>query len=160
MAKKTIEEALALFASGKSPRECEKLTGFAASTIARKAKERGIVKGSVTQLISDVVRVSAEFGAQNDAVKQVVSDEVARQLEGMEFYATNARKAVKMGLLSLKDDPSPVGMKTVLDGMKTGMQIEGLVPFYPNAATINNTNAQQNNEKVVKFVLAESVNAD
>jgi hypothetical protein len=42
---KTIDEALALFAAGKSPRECEKLTRFSASTISRKAKERGIIKG-------------------------------------------------------------------------------------------------------------------
>jgi len=151
---KTIDEALALFASGKSPRECEKLTNISASTIARRAKERGIVKGSVAQLISDAVRVGAEFGAQNDAVKQLVQTEVSKQLDGMGFYATNARKAVKMGLVALSKDPTPIGMKTVLDGMKTGMIVEGLVPYYPNAATINNTNAQQNNSETVRFTRA------
>lgn len=43
---KTIDDALALFAAGKSPRECEKLTGIPATTINRKAKERGIIKGT------------------------------------------------------------------------------------------------------------------
>ena len=139
MAKKTIDEALALFASGKSPRECEKLTGISATTINRKAKQKGVVKGAVTHLITDAVKVGAEIGALNGAVRQVVTDEVSRQLEGMEFYATNARKAVKIGLAALSKDPTPAGMKIVIDGMKTGMIVEGLVPFYPSSGTINTT---------------------
>jgi hypothetical protein len=127
---KTVDDALVLLASGKSPRECEKLTGIPATTISRKAKERGIVKGSVAQLISDTVRVSQEIGAQDGAVQEFIKEEVTRRLDGMEFYASNARKAVKMGLSALSQAPSPMGMKIVLDGMKTGMIVEGLVPFY------------------------------
>ena len=138
---KTIEEALALFASGKSPRECEKLTGIPATTIRRHAKERGIIKGAVEQLIKDTVRVKADFGAQNGAVQELIQNEVNKQLEGMMFYSTNARKVLKMGLKAFAQDPSEQGMKTVLEGMKTGMQVEGLVPFYPSA-TINNVMAR------------------
>jgi hypothetical protein len=40
-----------------------------------------------------------------------------------------------------------MGMKTVLDGMKAGMIVEGLVPFYPNGQTtaiqVNNSASQQ-----------------
>jgi hypothetical protein len=146
MAKKTIDEALALFASGKSPRECEKLTGIPKTTIDREAKKRGIAKGSLGQLIIDKVRVEAEIGTLSVPELAVVTSEVNKQLEGMEFYQTHARKAVKMGLVALSKDPTPVGMKTVLDGMKSGMQVEGLVPFYPNATSINNTNAKNNND--------------
>jgi len=154
---KTIDDALALYAAGKSTRECEKLTGFSATTIRRKAKEKGIVQGSVAQLIADTVRVGAEIGAQSGAVQDLIQTEVSRQLSGMEFYSTNARKAVKMGLVALSKDPTPVGMKTVLDGMKTGMIVEGLVPFYPNSV-INNTNAQQNNEpRTITIVNAEDM---
>jgi hypothetical protein len=149
---KTIDEALALFAAGKSPRECEKLTRFSASTISRKAKERGIIKGSVTQLITDSVRIGAEIGAQDDAVKELIQSEVAKQLAGMEFYATNARKALKLGMLSLINDPTTSGSKTMMETMKTGMIVEGLVPFYPNATVINNTNAQQNNITEIELV--------
>jgi len=140
---KTIEEAIALFASGKSPRECEKLTGIPATTIARKAKNHGIIKGSVAQLITDAVKVNAEIGAQSGAIQKVIHTEVNKQMEGLEYYATQARKIAKLGMDALSNDPTPLGMKTVMDGMKSGMQLEGLVPFYPNAATINNTNAQQ-----------------
>lgn len=142
---KTIDEALALLASGKSPRECEKLTGISATTIRRKATERGVVKGEVAQLITDTVRVSAEIGAQNGAVQELIQSEVSKQLEGMEFYASNARKIVKIGMVAFSKDPTPLGMKNTLEAMKTGMVVEGLVPFHPNAAVINNTNAQQNN---------------
>lgn len=150
---KTIDDALALFAAGKSPRECEKLTGIPATTINRKAKERGIIKGSVVQLISDAVRVGAEFGAQNGAVRDLIQTEVSRQLEGMEFYATNARKVAKMGMVALSKDNTPANSKVVMEMMKTGMIVEGIVPFYPNAI-INNTNAQQNVSEPVHFTRA------
>ncbi|MDD5267162.1 MAG: hypothetical protein PHO08_08550 [Methylococcales bacterium] len=140
---KTIDDALALFASGKSPRECEKLTGIPATTISRKAKEQGIIKGSVAQLITDSVRVAVEVGAQNGAVKELIKTEVNKQLQGMEFYSTQARDAVKIGMEALKQEPTVAGMKTALEGMKTGMIVEGLVPFYPNAPVINNTAAAQ-----------------
>lgn len=140
---KPLDEALALFAAGKSPRECEKLTGIPATTIARQAKAHGLIKGSVAQLITDAVKVSAEIGAHSGAVQRVIQTEVNKQLEGLEYYATQARKIAKLGMDALSNDPTPLGMKTVMDGMKSGMQLEGLVPFYPNAATINNTNAQQ-----------------
>ena len=48
-----------------------------------------------------------------------------------------------MGMVALSKDNTPANSKVVME-MKTGMQVEGIVPFYPNAATINNTNAQQN----------------
>jgi hypothetical protein len=150
---KTIDEALALFAAGKSPRECEKLTGIPATTINRKAKERGIIKGSVARLITDAVRVGAEFGAQSGAVQEVIQTEVSKQLEGLEFYATNARKVAKMGMVALSKDNTPSNSKVVMEMMKTGMQVEGIVPYYPNAV-INNTNAQQNVIEPVRFTRA------
>ena len=150
---KTIDEALALFAAGKSPRECEKLTGIPATTINRKAKERGIIKGSVARLITDAVRVGAEFGAQSGAVQEVIQTEVSKQLEGLEFYATNARKVAKMGMVALSKDNTPANSKVVMEMMKTGMQVEGIVPYYPNAV-INNTNAQQNVIEPVRFTRA------
>ena len=143
---KTIDDALALFSTGKSPRECEKLTGIPATTIDRHAKKRGIIKGSVEQLIKDTVRVRSEFGEQCDAVQDLIQMEVDKQLAGMEFYRTHARKVVKIGFKSFAEAPSETGMKTVLDGMKSGMQVEGLVPFYPSAQTINNANVAQTQE--------------
>lgn len=152
---KSIDEALALFASGKSPRECEKLTRIPATTIIRKAKEQGIVKGSVAHLVQDIARVSAEFGAQNGAVKEVIKSEVAKQLEGMQFYSTLTRKVVESGTDSFLAEPSPIAMKPVLDAMKAGMQIEGLVPFYPNAPQVNtqvNTTETQDKRRVFHVV--------
>ena len=136
---KTIEDAVALFASGKSPRECEKLTGIPKTTVDRAVKKRGIKKGKLGQLIADKVRVDAEMGALSDPEKAVVTREVAKHMEGMEFYSTTARKVVDIGVKAYKADPSAMGMKTVLDGMKSGMQVEGVVPFYPTPSTTNNS---------------------
>jgi hypothetical protein len=148
---KTIDDALNLFATGKSSRECEKLTGIPKSTVDREAKKRGVIKGSVGHLIADKVKVEAEIGTLPGTLKTLVNDEVNKQLAGMEFYQTNARKAVKMGLIALSKNPTESGMKTVLDGMKSGMQVEGLVPFYPSSSVFNNVNAQNNEEKIVKI---------
>lgn len=142
---KTIDDALALFATGKSPRECEKLTGIPKSTIDREAKKRGVIKGSMGQLIADKVRVEAEIGTLDGTLRDVVNNEVNKQLEGLEFYATNARKVAKMGMVALSKDNTPANSKVVMEMMKTGMIVEGIVPFYSNSTTINNTNAQQNN---------------
>ena len=148
---KSIDEAIALFASGKSPRECEKLTGIPKSTVDREAKKRGIIKGSVGHLINDKVRVESEIAALDGTFRDTINKEVSRQLEGMEFYATHARKVAKMGLVALSKDQTPANAKVTMETLKTGLVVEGLVPFYPNATTINNTNAQLNNEQINKI---------
>jgi hypothetical protein len=151
---KTIDDAIALLASGKSQRECEKLTGIPRSTIDREAKKRGIAKGSMGQLISDKVRVESEIGALSEPMQLLVNAEVIKQLDGMDFYATNARKVIKVGIIAYSKAPSPMGMKTVIDGMKSAMQVEGLVPFHPSSAAITNNNANQVVVEPIRFTRA------
>ena len=132
------------------------------SQISRKAASEGWKKGTEKErLVTQEVQTKQSFKNIQEkketfnATELYVHNElVAKQLEGMDFYATHARKVVKMGMVALSKDPTPIGMKTVLDGMKSGMQVEGIVPFYPNAQTINNTNAQQNNSEPVRFTRA------
>ena len=139
-------KAKALREAGKSFREIEKLLNIPFMTISDRAKKEGWEASKTVQLIKDTIRVESEIRTLEAVQQEVVRNEVAKQLEGMEFYAINARKAVKFGLLALSKDPTTTGMKTVLDGMKSGMQVEGLVPFYPSSTTtITNTNALQNN---------------
>ena len=88
-------------------------------------------------------------------MQDIVNREVDKQLEGMEFYSNSARELAKIGLAAVRKEPTPLGMKTVMDGMKTGMIVEGLVPFYPNAALVNNTNAQQINQSQLLKEIAE-----
>ena len=88
MGKPTIEDALALFASGKSPRECEKLTDIPATTIARNAKARGVEKGSMAQLIGDGARVRLEIGALDAPVARVVNDAIDKLTEDAEMIRT------------------------------------------------------------------------
>ena len=141
---KTLEEAIGLFRQGKSPRECEKLTGINYKKIDREAKKLGITKGDLSQLTSSIVRNTSDFVSLPVSDQDAVRQEVCKQLEGMQFYQENARKVVKIGMVAFSKDPTPLGMKNTLEAMKVGMIVEGLVPFHPSAPVINNTNAQQN----------------
>jgi hypothetical protein len=145
-------KAKALFTNGKSYREIGEQLNIPFSTVRDKAKSQGWVKGVLTQVIADTVRVESAIRTLEPAQQDIVRSEVAKQLAGMEFYATNARKALKLGMLSLINDPTTSGSKTMMETMKTGMIVEGLVPFYPNATVINNTNAQQNNITEIELV--------
>ena len=139
--------ARALYEAGKSLREISKDTHIDNSNISKRAKKENWSRTGLPELIADAVRVHEEITALELPQQGVVTAEIARILEAKKFYATNARKVVKYGISALSAEPTAQSMKTVLDGMKTGMIVEGLVPFYPDKTTvaISNTNAQQNN---------------
>jgi len=139
---KTLDDAIALFRAGHSPRECEKLTGIQFMKIVREAKKRGVEKGDLIQLKSSMAENVTKFDTLNDTEQETVTKEVAKQLEGMQFYTTHARIVSKIALKSLQSDMTNQNAKTAMATLKEGMVVEGLVPFYQNS-TINNTNAQQ-----------------
>lgn len=156
MAKPTEQQwdkAKALYTNGKSYREIGELLNIPFSTVRDKAKASGWTKGVLAQVIADTVKVESEIRTLEPAQQDIVRSEVSKQLEGLEFYATNARKVAKMGMVALSKDNTPANSKVVMEMMKTGMIVEGIVPFYPNAI-INNTNAQQNVIEPVHFTRA------
>jgi hypothetical protein len=147
VSQKKWDQARTLFELGKSYREIEKETGIPFATVSYRQKKEGWCAGKLNELISEKVRVEADILNMEPAQQVIIAQEVAHRLSGMQFYSTEARKVVKKGVESFMADPNPNGMKTTLDGMKSGMQVEGLVPFYQSAQQINNTNAQQNNNE-------------
>jgi hypothetical protein len=155
VAKPTIAQwakARAIFEAGKSYRDISKELKIPVSTLSDRARIEGWSKGILGQLIVDSVRVEADIRTLETEQQATVRAAISKQLEGMEFYATNARKIIKMGMHAYAQSPSESGMKTIIEGMKTGMQVEGLVPYYPNQPVINNTNAQQNNQEPQKII--------
>jgi len=143
------------------------------SQISRKAASEGWKKGTEKeQLVTQEAQTKQslkniqEKKETFNATELYVHNElVSKQLEGMEFYATNARKVAKVSLSSLAKDQTAAKAKIAMETLKTGMVVEGLVPYYPNAATINNTNAQQNNgepEQITKIerVIVRPANRD
>jgi len=140
---KTIDDAIALYRAGHSLRDCEKLTGINYRKVEREAKKRGVEKGDLSQLTSSIAKNTAEFVTLSVTEQDSVTKEVAKQLEGMQFYTTHARIVSKIALKSLQADMTPQNAKTTMATLKDGLIVEGIVPFYPNAPTINNTNAQQ-----------------
>lgn len=145
---KTIEDALGLYALGKSLRECEKQTNIPKSSIDYEAKKRGIIKGSLGQLTEDKIRVEAEIRTLDPVLSNIVNNEVNKRLEGMAFYSSKARETVEVGFQSFLECPTPLGMKVMLEGYKAGMQVEGVVPFYPQPSTTN-INASSNAQAAV-----------
>lgn len=156
MAKPTPEawaKARALFELGKSYRDISKVLKIPVTTLSDRAKLETWKKGELVQLIADGVRVEATIRTLETEQQDTVREAVSKQLEGLEFYATNARKVAKMGMVALSKDNTPANSKVVMEMMKTSMIVEGIVPFYPNAI-INNTNAQQNIIEPVHFTRA------
>jgi hypothetical protein len=148
MAKPTQQQwdkAKALYTNGKSYREIGELLQIPFSTVRDKAKSEGWKKGELAQVILDKIKVETEIRTLEPAQQDIVRSEVNKQLEAMEFYSTNARKVAKVALSGLSKEMTPAAAKTTMEVLHKGMVVEGVVPYYPNAPTINNTNAQQNN---------------
>ena len=145
-------KARALYEVGKSLRAVDKATGINYKSVEERAKKECWEQGVLSQHLIDKIRVDVIHSQLLPSQQEVVSKEVSKQLAGMEFYATNARKAVKMGLAALSYDQTPMNTKTVLEAMKTGMIVEGLVPFYPNAAVINNAQLNNNDTGVTELL--------
>jgi hypothetical protein len=136
------DKARAMYEANISYREIGKALNIPFNTVYNRAKKEELNRTLLEHVIVETVQSKIDFCSLNMEQQHIVSTEVDKRLKGFDFYQSQARKVVK--------SPTEQGMKTVLDGMKSGMQVEGLVPFYPNS-TINNVNAQQNvtEEKVL-----------
>lgn len=141
----TWGKAKAMFEGGSSLREIEKALNIPFTTVGYQSKARGWKKEGLVQLISDSARVTAEINILDIEQKELVTREVNKILSGMDFYQSEARAVVKAGVKSYKKAPDPNAMKSVVDGMKSAMQVEGLQPFFQNASSTNIQNNIENN---------------
>lgn len=145
------KKAEALRKAGKSYRAISKELNIPPTTLADRAKRDDWDSNKTEQLIIDAVRVESEIRSLETEQARVVREEVEKQLEGIQFYNTHARIVAKIALKSLHSDMTPANAKTTMSTLKEGLVVEGLVPFYPNAQTINNTNAQQTVVEITRF---------
>lgn len=86
------EKAKALYEKGDSLRDIEKEVGIPYKTIDNRAKVHGWGKGILAHHIADSVRVQQEFGTMDLAQQTVVSQEVNKQVQRMEWLNTAALK--------------------------------------------------------------------
>ena len=139
-------KARALYEAGESFRQIASKTFIDHSQIAKVSKKEGWERiDEIPRLVADSVSVAVRKSTLSTPQLDYVDKAVEKQLEGMMFYRTQARKVVQKTMALLDEEPSIVGANTTMKTLKEGLVVEGLVPFYPNAPTINNTNAQQNN---------------
>jgi hypothetical protein len=143
-------KAKALYGIGKTPRQIEIELGIPRSTFQRKANEEGWEKGGLNSSISDVVRVVENLSQKSEPESILVQKEAKRILNASGRIQEVSMIAINRlaDLMECADDMKDV--KAGVDALKAAMITSGVVQFYPNAATINNTNAQQNNEKVIR----------
>lgn len=135
-----------MYEAGKSLRQIAAETFIDHSAIGKMAKKEGWERiDGIPQLIQDAVSVEARKSTLLPQQLDIVDKAVEKQLEGMQFYNTHARIVAKKAVDSLNENMVPMTARQVMQTLKDGMVVEGLVPYYPNAQTINNTNAQQNN---------------
>lgn len=81
-----IEQALQLFKTGHSLRECEKITEVGYKRIEREAKARGIVKGELSQLLEDSVKVAAATVTLCDKDREFLSHAVTERTKHLTFF--------------------------------------------------------------------------
>ena len=145
---KTIEDALALYRSGKSTRECDKLTGINYKKIEREAKKRGVEKGDVSQLTSSMVRDKVEFVSLPVAVQEVVTNDVDERTKHIQILNKMTLKNLSVMGKKVNEDFEMVEHKLFQETVnKAAEQLLGKEP----QTVINNTNAQQNNQEITEI---------
>lgn len=145
-----IEQAMALFRSGKSIRECDKLTGVNYKKIEREAKQRGLVKGDLSQLVDDMTETQAKFVTLCDMEKQVVTKEVDDRIKHIEFLNKLTIKNLSVMGKKIDSDMDFAEHKLVQETINKGA--ERLIGKEPELV-INN--AQQTNIEPIRFVRAQ-----
>lgn len=93
-----LEDALAHYATGKSSRECEKLTGINYKRVTREATKRGLCKNEVAQLVTDKAEVDIRMSQLAPNVQKIVTDEAALRQKHIEFFNNAALSNVKNAL--------------------------------------------------------------
>jgi hypothetical protein len=146
-------KAKALFETGKSLNDISTETGIDRSTVSKRAKNEGWEKGKFQQLIADGARVAEVISTLDSTAQEVVTKAIDEQTKVREFYAKAGQKVAMMAVKSMGETPKPIDCKIVADTLVSTMRVSGVVPYYPAAATITNTNAQQNNNEPQKIII-------
>jgi hypothetical protein len=148
-------KAKALREAGKSFREIAKLLNIPFVTISDRAKKEGWEAGKNVQLIKDTVRVESEIRTLEPVQKEVVRDEVDKQIKMLEFFNNSSVNHCKIMMdqvekkYKAKQEIPFIDHKTIQSTLREGKEtVFGKMP----ETVINNSNAQQTNkEKKVIF---------
>lgn len=136
---KTIDDAIALFRSGKSPRECDKLTGINYKKIEREAKKLGVTKGDLSHLIHRMAKDRLEFVALPDADQDIVTKNVDDMLRNMQFFSNATIKNCIEMMKKVGVNMEIVEHKLVQETLSKAK--ETVIGKVPNTAVqINNSN--------------------
>lgn len=139
VSKESLDKAVALFRSGKSPRECEKLTGVNYRKIDREAKIRGVVKGDLSQLVSSMADNEANFGSLSVAEQGIVTKDVTERTNNLKIIheATIKNLSVMMAGVGGEGFTGPQGHKFIQETINKGGEALGVLE--KGGISINNT---------------------
>jgi hypothetical protein len=141
---KTLNDAVALYRMGKSPAQCEKLTGIHYKKIEREVKKLGVSKGDVSSLTSDLARDLGDFVKLPVEVQALVSNEVAR----LNHFKALRDEVADLAFTKLKDsivNCENNEIKGIVDALdKLCITTEIAARHSTNSNVVNNINAQHN----------------
>jgi len=147
---KTLNDAVALYRMGKSPAQCEKLTGIHYKKIEREVKKLGVSKGDVSTLTSDLARDLGDFVKLPVEVQALVSNEVAR----LNHFKALRDEVADLAFTKLKDsivNCENNELKGIVDALDKLCITTEIAPRHSTASNVvNNINAQQNVSEELK----------
>lgn len=136
------------------------------------AERHGVSKGVVNKLckgitqdcagiVTDGVKYNQGLAVHCDQQKQSIVTAVNDISKNIEFFTNASMKNAKLVEDKLNDKTSIAEHKMAQETLNLAMKGAGVVSYYPAGTTINNTNAQQNNngednvrDEIIKRVLA------
>ena len=158
-----LAKARALFEAGKSLREIETATNVNYVTLSRLAKKEGWKKGELKQLVSSMARNKAHFETLEAVQKETVSELADSDAKRILNFKSRRDKIAELAYDRIESELLTCEVqhvKPLIEAAdKAGVMVEIAPRFNPNATTINNTNAQQNNtvdaeqDAIIKRVL-------
>lgn len=134
------DKAKALFEAGKSLRDIEGQTGINYRTVARRAADDGWIKGRLSQLIDDSVRIKSEIVTFNDVTREVVTKEVDERTKHIQFFNNATLKNLSVMMKKINDDTDIVEHRVAQEAISKGR--DTVIGKQPDTV-VNNTNAQQ-----------------
>ena len=93
-----MEDACAYYETGKSLRDCEKMTGVCYKSIHREVKKRGLEKGSLSQLVTDKARVEAQMFTISVPTQNIVEKEALIKQKHILFFNNAAILNVRQAM--------------------------------------------------------------
>ena len=157
MAKKyDWERAKALYGLGNSYREIEKETGISYKAVERKAKSDGWIKGDLSQVKIDLMRVTENLSQMSVTEQTAVTDDVTKELKIKGYFRSASLLVLQRISDVVKEEKDLTKLMHGANGLKVLRQSSGIEPYFNTAPVIQNANIQGKQNESVTYEIVDS----